>query len=215
MNFASKSIAFLAFAAYLTSCSTAPSGQQVQSGNATNIDSTKAAAAKTLNVDVAASKIEWLGTKTGGQHNGDLKVKSGTVKVEGGKIVGGSFVLDMTTINVLDLKDKAKADLEGHLKTGDFFEVEKHPEGKFDIAEVKEGSVDSTAKFTVTGNLTLKGVTKSVSIPANLTVSDAGVTATTPQFTINREDWGITYQSTMKNVVLNSQMGIKITLSAK
>lgn len=215
MKFVLKSVATLAVAGYFVACSSAPEGQQVQSGDAQKVDSTQTAAAKTLAVDVAASKIEWVGTKTGGQHNGTLAVKSGSVQVAGGKLVGGSFVLDMNSITVLDLQGKYKSDLEGHLKNADFFETNKFAEGKFDIVEVKDGSTDSTATHTVTGNLTLKGVTKSVSIPAKLTVSDAAVNATTPQFTINRQDWGITYKSTMKDVVLNDQMGIKITLSAK
>lgn len=224
MKYAIQSLAFFAMLGYLTSCSSAPAGEKVASGEAKKVENTTpAATAKELAVDLAASKIEWLGTKTGGQHNGDLKLKSGSVKVDGGKIVGGAFVLDMTSISVLDLKDKPKDDLEGHLKNADFFEADKHPEGKFEIVSVKEvaaGEKDKDGKVlththVITGNLTLKGNARSVDIPAKVALNDAGLTATTAQFTINRQDWGINYKSSMKDVVINDNMGIKITLSAK
>jgi polyisoprenoid-binding protein YceI len=216
MKYAIQSLAFFAMLGYLTSCSSAPVGDKVVSGEAKKVENTPTAAtAKELAVDVAASKIEWLGTKTGGQHNGDMKLKSGSVKVDGGKIVGGAFVLDMTSISVLDLKDKPKADLEGHLKNADFFEADKHPEGKFEIVSVKEEAGAEGQTHVITGNLTLKGTPRSVDIPAKVALSDAGLTATTAQFTINRQDWGINYKSSMKDVVINDNMGIKITLSAK
>lgn len=213
MKYAIQSLAFLAMMGYLTSCSSAPAGDKVTTGEAQKVETV--AAAKELAVDVAASKIEWVGSKTGGQHNGDLKIKSGSVKIDGGKIVGGAFVLDMTSINVLDLTDKAKADLEGHLKTADFFEADKFPEGKFEIVSVKEEAGKAGETHVITGNLTLKEKSFAVNIPAKVALSDAGVTASTEQFTINRQDWGINYKSTMKDVIINDQMGIKITLAAK
>lgn len=213
MKYAIQSLAFLAMMGYLTSCSSAPAGEKVTTGEAQKVENV--AAAKELAVDVAASKIEWVGSKTGGQHNGDLKIKSGSVKIDGGKIVGGAFVIDMTSINVLDLTDKAKADLEGHLKNADFFEADKFPEGKFEIVSVKEEAGKAGETHVITGNLTLKEKSFSVNIPTKVALSDAGVTASTEQFTINRQDWGINYKSTMKDVIINDQMGIKITLAAK
>lgn len=213
MKYAIQSLAFLAMMSYLTSCSTAPAGEKVTTGEAQKVENV--AAAKELAVDVAASKVEWVGSKTGGQHNGDLKIKSGSVKIDGGKIVGGAFVLDMTSINVLDLTDKYKTELEDHLKKADFFEADKHPEGKFEIVSVKEEAGKAGETHLITGNLTLKEKSFSVNIPAKVALSDAGVTASTEQFTINRQDWGINYKSTTKDVIINDQMGIKITLVAK
>jgi polyisoprenoid-binding protein YceI len=210
-------LAFFALMGSFAACSTAPDGKKVEITDAKTTATTPATtAAKTLNVDLAASKVEWLGTKTGGQHSGDMKLKSGSLQVEGGKLIGGSFVLDMTSIAVTDLNDKEKADLEGHLKTADFFEVEKHPEGKFEITAVKEAAGADGQTHLISGNLTLKGVTKGVNeFPAKVAISDAGVQASTPQFTIDRQVWGINYKSSMKDVVLNDNMGIKITLAAK
>lgn len=215
MNLFAKTSLFVGVGMYLAACSTPPAGQPVTAGNAQTVDSTKAAEAKTLAVDIAASKLEWEGTKTGGKHNGSLMLKSGSLQVKGKELVGGSFVLDMNSIKVLDLTGKEAGDLEGHLKNKDFFETNVHAEGKFVITGVKAGATDPAATHTITGNLTLKGVEKSVDLPAKVDITDAGLSASTPQFTIDRQVWGINYKSSMKDVVLNDQMGIKITLVAK
>lgn len=198
---------------FMASCSTAPEGEKVDAKDAKDVK--VEAEAKTLAVDVAASKVEWVGTKTGGQHNGEVMLKSGSLNVKGEEIVGGSFVLDMNSIVALDLEGKAKGDLEGHLKTGDFFEVEKFPEAKFEITAVKAEAGEGGATHKIEGNLTLKDVTKSVTIPAIVKMENGAVSASTPQFTIDRQVWGINYKSTMKDVILNDQIGLKITLSAK
>lgn len=206
-------VLMLTVVGFLASCSQAPQGEKVEAGDTKEVK--EAAEAKTLAVDVTNSKVEWVGTKTAGQHNGIVNLKSGSLNVKGEEIVGGSFVLDMNTIAALDLEGKSKEDLEGHLKTGDFFEVEKFPEAKFEITSVKAEAGEGGATHKIDGNLTLKGVAKGVTIPAIIKFDNGAVSATTPQFTIDRQVWGINYKSSMKDVVLNDEMGIKITLSAK
>lgn len=98
------------------------------------------------------STIKWVGKKVTGQHDGTIDFKSGEVALKDGKLVGGKFVVDMTTINVTDLSGKGKTKLEGHLKADDFFGVEKYPEATFVITSVK-GS-------TIKGDLTIKGHTE-------------------------------------------------------
>jgi len=204
----------LSVVGFVASCSTAPEGEKVEAKDAKDVK--VEAEAKTLAVDAATSKVEWVGTKTGGQHNGDMMLKSGSLNVKGEEIVGGSFVLDMNSITALDLTEETgKAKLEGHLKTGDFFEVEKFPEAKFEITNVKAEAGEGGATHKIEGNLTLKEVTKSVTIPAIVKIENGAVSATTPQFTIDRQVWGINYKSTMKDVILNDQIGLKITLAAK
>lgn len=217
MKYSVKSLAFLAVMGLaITSCTPTPEGKKIDATEAQNVENTATAAAQKFAADVTTSKIEWLGTKMGGQHNGDLKLSNGEVVVEGGKIVGGTFTIDMTSINVLDLTGEAKGNLEGHLKNADFFEVETYPTGTFTITSVKEVAGTEGQTHAISGNLTLKGIEKAVNdIPANITITETGVEATTPQFVINRQNWGITYQSKMKESLLNDDMGIKITLSAK
>ena len=202
-------------AAFTFACSSAPEGEKAKTGEAEQIDNKAAAGAKEVSVDVSASLINWVGTKVGGEHSGDMRIKSGSLKVDGGKIVGGSFVLDMASINVTDLEGESKGKLEGHLKTGDFFEVEKFPEGKFEIASVEEKAGEKTTHI-VKGNLTLKDKTVSIEIPASVKIDAAtgAVEANAPQFLVDRQQFGISYKG-MKDAPINDNMGIAIKLVAK
>lgn len=206
-----KSLMFLAVVGFLASCSQAPAGEEAKTGETKDVATTDEA--KTLNVDLAASKMMWEGSKVSGKHNGTINLKSGSLQVKGNELVGGSFVIDMNSIAVTDLKDKGKADLEGHLKTGDFFETEKFPEGKFEITGVKAQAGEGTT-HVVSGNLTLKDKSLGIEIPANVKVENGVVTASAPQFTVDRTKFGITYTG-MKDNLINNMMGIKLELTAK
>lgn len=144
------------------------------------------------NVDVATSAVTWKGTKPTGAHNGTVVLKEGALTLENGAIKAGEFVVDMATIVCEDLEaGKGKEDLEGHLKAPDFFDVAKFPTAKFVItsAEAKDG------KLAVTGNLTIKDITKSITIPATVTETDGVVTFKSDVFKVDRTDFGVTYKS--------------------
>lgn len=117
--------------------------------------------AQKLEVDTKKSSVEWLGKKIGRQHEGSIKVKSGSLELKDGKIVAGDFVIDMTTITNSDLKDEgSNKKLVGHLKSDDFFGVEKFPTAKLNIIQ---STKFTNGKATVKGNITIKGKTESVS----------------------------------------------------
>ena len=142
------------------------------------------------NVDLTASLLAWKGTKPGGAHNGTVALKPSTLVVDNGTITGGEFTVDMASIKVLDIKDPKKAaNLAGHLSNGDFFDVEKFPTSKFVITSVE----DKDGKLAVTGNLTIKDVTKSITIPASLTEADGVYTFTSDK--IDRADFNVKYGS--------------------
>lgn len=144
------------------------------------------------NVDLTASLLAWKGTKPGGAHDGTVALKPSTLVVDNGTITGGEFTIDMASIKVLDIKDPKKAaNLAGHLASGDFFEVEKYPTSKFVITGVE----DKDGKLAVTGNLTIKDVTKSVTIPASLAEADGVYTFTSDKFNIDRADFNVKYGS--------------------
>lgn len=170
------------------------------------------------NVNIAESAISWKGAHPVGEgHNGDLKLEKGLFDVENGIIKAGMFVIDMNSINCLDLtEDKGKAKLEGHLKAADFFDVEKFPTAKFEIAssELKEG------KLYVTGNLTLKDVTKSITIPATLTENGNDITFKSEPFNIDRTDFGVQYASGkffegLKDKAINDLLGLSFEIKAR
>lgn len=214
------SLVALALTFSVTSCN--KPAETVETKDTTEVvDGTMVEGAETFNADVANSKLEWKGTKMMGSdsHNGTISLKSGEVLVKEGAVVGGHFVVDMNTITVLDLTDaEKKASLEGHLKGADaenadhFFNVAQYPEGKFEITGVKEGNVE--------GNLTLKGVTKSVSFPATVTVSENEVSIVSEKFNIDRTLWNVNYNSESvtdlaKDKVISNAIEIKVDVKAR
>lgn len=169
------------------------------------------------NVDVATSVITWKGSKPLGTHNGDIKLKEGNMIMNDGKLTGGSFVIDMKSINTTDLKaGKGKEKLDGHLMSADFFDVAKYPTSKFVITKVE----DKGAKLHVTGDLTIKDVTKSVTIPAMVSTANGVTTFKSETFEINRVDYNVKYGSksifaNLKDKFINDMMEISFTVVTK
>lgn len=117
--------------------------------------------AQKVEVNTNKSSIEWLGKKIGGQHEGMIQVKSGSFELKEDKIVAGNFVVDMTTITNTDLESETyNQKLVGHLKSDDFFGVEKYPTANFVLTK---SSAFSMGKATVSGDLTIKGKTERTS----------------------------------------------------
>lgn len=114
-----------------------------------------------VNIDPVKSKIAWSGKKiVGGSHNGEIKLKSGTLEIKNDQIVKGTFIVDMNTISNHDLEDKDyNSKLVGHLKSDDFFGVEKYPTASFNV---KKSSKFINGKATVTGDITIKGTTREI-----------------------------------------------------
>jgi len=144
------------------------------------------------NVDVTASVLNWEGSKPTGAHNGTVALKSGGLLVEAGTLTQGVFVVDMNSITNTDMAgSNGAAKLEGHLKASDFFDVAVYPTAKFVITSV----VDTEGKLAVTGNLTIKNTTKSITIPATIATTDGITTFKSETFTIDRTDFGVVYAS--------------------
>ncbi|TCC99529.1 YceI family protein [Pedobacter hiemivivus] len=161
-------------------------------------------------VDAAKSTITWLGKKVTGSHNGTITLKSGSLNVNGKNVTGGTFVIDMTSIKDADGSDK----LEGHLKADDFFGSAKFPTSTFVITKV----TGSGANLTVTGNLTIKGITKPLSFPATVTPNaDGTVSALAGKITVDRTKYDIRYGSKSffdsigdKAIDDNFEIGVKL-----
>lgn len=178
--------------------------------------------AVTYTVDATASMVEWVGSKPAGKHNGTISVSGGEVMVKEGVIEGGNFTLDMNSITVLDLAaGEGKEDLEGHLKgttkenEDHFFNVAKFPTATFEVTSI---AGDATTA-TISGNLTMKGITKNVSFPALVTVEDASVTIKSESFKINRVDWQVNYASKsifddLKDKFVDDEIELIVTVKA-
>jgi polyisoprenoid-binding protein YceI len=152
-------------------------------------------ASETLKVDAKASTFKWHAKKVTGEHMGTVNFSTGNIVVENGIIKGGTIEMDMTTIDVTDLQGEWRDKLIGHLKSEDFFSVEKHNKATLVIkrAEAIKGS-KTAENFTVTADLTIKGITKEVVFPAIIIMKDGTITANA-DFNIDRTKWDIRYGS--------------------
>ena len=169
------------------------------------------------NVDIAASVLNWEGSKPTGSHNGTVALKSGGLLVEAGTLTQGVFVVDMNTITNTDMAgSEGAAKIEGHLKASDFFDVAVYPTAKFVITSV----VDTEGKLAVTGNLTIKNTTKSITIPATIATTDGITTFKSETFTIDRTDFGVVYASkkldaALKDKFINDLMEMSFSVITK
>ncbi|SEF78685.1 YceI family protein [Algoriphagus boritolerans] len=127
-------------------------------------------------VNKTESQVTWKAAKVTGEHWGYVPIKNASLDVNGGKITGGSFDMDMVNLTVEDLTDeKSKGNLTNHLKSDDFFSVEKFNTSTFKITDVK---ATNATDYTITGDLTIKGITKPVTFPAKVAVAGNKMTAT-------------------------------------
>ena len=144
--------------------------------------------AQTKKVDAAKSTISWVGKKVTGQHEGTVNLKEGNLIFKGKKVVGGNFTVDMTSMTTTDLKaGQGKEKLDGHLKSEDFFGTEKFPTATLVFKSIGE---KSAGVYSVTADLTIKGVTNSVNFELTAVANTA-----TAKLTIDRTKFGIKYGS--------------------
>lgn len=167
-----------------------------------------------------SSKVEWFASHIGGidPHNGHFAIKEGSVKVTDGKVTNGSFVVDMPTLHV-DIEsvsgEEDQAKLTGHLKSADFFEVEKYPTSKFEVTEVSnEVSEDKKWTSKVTGNFTMLDSTKSVTFWANITITDTDINVKSERFSIDRTKWGLNWgEEGLENAIISNAVGIEVDVT--
>jgi polyisoprenoid-binding protein YceI len=154
------------------------------------------------------STLAFVGAKITGKHDGSFKVFSGTITVPEGDVTKGSVALEVDTSSVVTDTEK----LTTHLKSPDFFDVAKFPKATFTSTSV---TADTSKGCThlITGNLDLHGVTKSISFPATVRLTAAGVEADA-EFAINRKDFAIVYAG-MPDDLIKDDVLMKLTLRAK
>lgn len=150
------------------------------------------AADKTLAVDTKSSTVTWGAKKVTGTHAGTVPLTSGALIVDNDKLKGGNFVIDVKSLVVTDITDKEmNGKLTGHLKSDDFFSVEKHPQAKLVITSVTPKGGDA---YDVTGKLTIKGITEDVKFPATVK-SDAKKVTAIAKVTVDRTKYDIKFRS--------------------
>ena len=168
-----------------------------------------AAETTTVSVDPSASTVNWVGKMIGIKaHNGTINLQEGSLTMEGDKVVGGNFVVDMSSITPLDDNYAAPGSeqgtremLVGHLSSGDFFAIEENPTATFEITGANEDG-------SVNGNLTVRGKTNAETV-TDVTVADGTVTGT---LVFDRKKYDVAWDSPMKDAVLSDDIELNIEL---
>jgi polyisoprenoid-binding protein YceI len=190
-----------------TVSSAAPAKTPVSTATAAKTPDAPAAGAETLALDPASSAVGFVGSKVTGKHEGKFTTFTGSISLAGGKAEGGKIKVEIDLGSVKTDQEK----LDGHLKTKDFFDVEKFPKAIFTSTEIKAGG-EKGATDTVTGDLELHGVKKTITFPATITVTPDGATGTA-EFSINRKDFGLVYPGKPDDLI-RDDVGLKLSLKA-
>ena len=221
-----KNLSILAISAFLF----AVSCKESKTDNATTSTEQTAAESKGENftVNTDSRTVKWTA-----YHKGGLNARFGTTKttgtfsVENGNLASGSLTSDINTLltdtKAVDPKaseGKTSADLDGHLKSADFFDVAKYPTVKFDITKVEDLAAGTESKTvgankTVSGNLTIKDKTVNVTFPAKVEITENNVTVDS-KFTINRQDWGLSYgaEGDPKDWMISQEVDLELHIVA-
>ena len=146
----------------------------------------------TYQADLSESVINWKAYKVTGSHTGTVPLKSGSLEYTDGKLSGGTFEIDMTKMTVTDLEGEWKDKLEGHLKSPDFFGIEKFPTAKFVITQVV--SRGTPGDYKIVGNLTIKEKTNEIRFMAKINEAEGKVTAS-GETTVDRSRYDVRYGS--------------------
>ena len=158
------------------------------------------------------SNIDWVGKKVTGAHNGTIAVKEGEIILNDGKLTGGRFTIDTTSIKILDVTDPAtNAQFYGHLASEDFFSSEKYPEAFLDITSVSGNHIE--------GDLTIKGIMHPVGFDVIVNIKDNVLTATA-KLVIDRTKYGMRFRSgnffkDLGDTLIYNDFELNVSITAK
>jgi len=145
-----------------------------------------------VKINISNSTVKWKGSKITSSHEGDIKLSSGKLILEHGKLVGGEFVIDMTTLVNTDLEDEeSRHNLEGHLKSKDFFNVNEYKTASLMITTVK---LIEESSYELQADLTIKGITHEIKFNADVKIKGTAFLAIA-KIKIDRTKWDIKYNS--------------------
>lgn len=160
----------------------------------------------------AQSNIDWVGRKVTGAHNGTITIKAGEVILNDGRLVGGKFIVDTTSIKILDVTDLTlNTQFWGHLASDDFFSSEKYPEAILEITSVAGNHVE--------GNLTIKDITNPIAFDIDLNVTGDVLTAT-GLVVVDRTKYGMKFRSgnffqNLGDTLIYNDFELNVNITAK
>lgn len=165
----------------------------------------EAPAAGTLALTPENTSLTFVGSKVTASHDGGWEQFSGTLATADGQPAGGSVELTFQMATIFADRDR----LTQHLRSDDFFDVANHPTASFTSTSVVAAEAANT--YTVTGDLVIKGVTKTISFPATIEVVGDQISASA-EFAINRQDWGINYRG-MPDDLIRDEVVIRFNIT--
>ena len=172
----------------LTADPSASSNANSQPGSTSASIDTFAARGTALPISLENSKVEFTGSKVTGKHDGGFNSIKGVIDLVNDKPEDSRVAVEIDVASVYTDADG----LTTHLQTGDFFDVTKFPKASFTSTEIVPDAEKGADNYTVTGDLELRGVRKSVTFPATINVTPEAVSVDA-EFSINRKDFGILY----------------------
>ena len=144
-----------------------------------------------VRVDAEKSTVKWIGSKIASAHEGTINIQKGVLMIEHGTLIGGQISIDMTSIENTDQEGKWKEKLEGHLKSDEFFDVEKFPLATITITK----SIKATEyNYKISADLTIKGITHSITFDAEVNINKVEFVVAA-NIKIDRTKWDIVYNS--------------------
>jgi polyisoprenoid-binding protein YceI len=200
----------------LSACNSSTQPKESSTGEAGKMESKDVFTVFTI--DKLNSVVVWRGSDPAKSHTGAVAISTGDMKFDArGRLVGGSIIIDMNSIRVTDnIGDDKKLKLITHLKSTSFFAVDSFPTSKFEItnAEQKDGG-----GYLIKGNMTIRGTTLGLEIPATLSVKD-GVANVKASFNLDRTKWGVNYQSNavgqkLKDTFVSNMIELEVDITAK
>ncbi|MFQ6613193.1 MAG: YceI family protein, partial [Fidelibacterota bacterium] len=147
-------------------------------------------------LDPLNSRLVWKGEKVTGKHYGRVQVKSGIVQFRGDRFVGGRVVVDMQTIENLDLESpEYKAKLERHLNSSDFFDTRIFPTAELEVIRaLRSHSTKTGTVYNIDGTMTIRGQANPVRFTAEIQRQGEQWQAK-GEIVLDRTRWGLRYRS--------------------
>ncbi|MGI8602190.1 MAG: YceI family protein [Verrucomicrobiales bacterium] len=167
-------------------------------GNGERSPAPRAPDDRTYSVDSERSSIEWIGRNLNSTHRGTIRIAQGSLVLRGSQLESGRISIDMSSIENTDIADHAlRGVLEAHLKSDDFFDVERFPSAELTIqsASPQTDATPGTPNQRLAGELTIKGFTHPIEFPAIVSLGDDGALTAVAQLEIDRTRWNVLYGS--------------------
>jgi polyisoprenoid-binding protein YceI len=191
----------------ISACDESRAGDRPAAGIASAVQGIQAVSGRRYNVSSSGSNIKFLGAKVTGKHEGGFGAFQGTIELVENDPNKSSVTVE---VDVASLTSDAPK-LTTHLKSPDWLDVEKYPKARFTSTSIRH-DVGPRRTHTVTGNLELHGVTKSIDFPATIRVGESTLDVDS-EFTINRQQFGIKYPG-MPDDLIKDEVTLTLQLHA-